>query len=72
VFAAARVMGAKVDLGQIQDGVVYVLLGGGAFLFSFLRLLTAVHYTKYGLYIAIIAGAFLAYGGWMKLQGTDR
>jgi hypothetical protein len=23
---------------------------------------------KYGLYVAIIAGAFLVYGGWMKLQ----
>jgi len=68
VFAAARVLGANINLGEIKDGLVYILLGGGAFLFTLLRLLTQVHYTKYGLYIALIASAFLAYGGWMKLQ----
>jgi len=72
LFAAARVVGAKLDLGSIKDGVVYIVLGGGAFLFTILRLLTAVHFTKYGLYIAIIASAFLAYGGWMKLQGETK
>jgi hypothetical protein len=68
LFAGARVLGANLNLGDIKDGVVYMVLGGGAFLFTLLRLLTAIHYTKYGLYIAIVASAFLAYGGWMKLQ----
>jgi len=71
VFAAARVLGANLNLGEIKDGLVYILLGGGAFLFTLLRLLTQVHYTKYGLYIALIASAFLAYGGWMKLQSKN-
>src|SRR5438132_188273 len=34
LFAAARVLGANLNLGQIKDGVVYVILGGGAFLFT--------------------------------------
>jgi hypothetical protein len=72
LFAAARVVGAKLDLGQIKDGLIYIILGGGAFLFTILRLLTAVHYTKYGLYVALVASAFLAYGGWMKLQGENK
>jgi hypothetical protein len=68
LFAAARVLGAKMNLGQIKDGVVYMILGGGAFLFTLLRFLTQISHSKYGLYIALVAGAFLAYGGWMKLQ----
>jgi hypothetical protein len=66
VFAALRVLGAKVDLGSLNDGLVYLILGGGAFLFAILRLVTQVHYTKYGLYVAIIAGAALAFGGYQK------
>ena len=71
LFVAARVLGAKFDLGQMQDGVVYIVLGGGAFLFTLLRLITVSNFTKYGLYIALVAGAFLAYGGWMKLQAKS-
>lgn len=70
-FAAARVLGANLNLGEIKDGLVYILLGGGAFLFTLLRLLTQIHYTKYGLYIALVATGFLAYGGWMKLQAKS-
>src|SRR5215467_3122667 len=40
LFAASRVVGAKLDLGQIKDGVVYIVLGGGAFVLVLLRLLT--------------------------------
>lgn len=72
LFAGARVVGAKLDLGQIKDGLIYIILGGGAFVLTLLRLLTAVHFTKYGLYVALVAGAFLAYGGWMKLQGENK
>jgi hypothetical protein len=71
VFAAVRVLGAKLDLGEIKDGLVYIVLGGGAFLFTLLRWLTATSGTTYGLYIALIAGAVLAYGGWMKLQAKS-
>ena len=55
----------------MRDGVVYIVLGGGAFLFTLLRLITVSNFTKYGLYIALVAGAFLAYGGWMKLQAKS-
>ena len=68
VFAAMRVLGANLNLGDIPDGLVYIILGGGAFLFTLLRWLTMTSFTKYGLYVALVAGAFLAYGGWMKLQ----
>ena len=64
-FAAMRVLGVKMDL-PIKDGDLYLALGGGAFLFALLRWVTEMDFTKYGLYIAIIAGAVLAYGGWMK------
>jgi hypothetical protein len=67
LFAAARVIGAKIDLGEIKDGVVYVVLGSGALLFTLLRWLTQHHFTKYGLYIALVSGGFLLYGGYMKL-----
>ncbi|MGZ4120727.1 MAG: hypothetical protein ACXVQY_01070 [Actinomycetota bacterium] len=66
IFAAIRVLGVKLDLGTVNDGLVYLVLGGGAFLFALLRLVTETHFTKYGLYIAIVAGAFLAVGGFQK------
>ena len=69
-----HVLAGKVNahaVGQMQDGVVYIVLGGGAFLFTLLRLITVSNFTKYGLYIALVAGAFLAYGGWMKLQAKS-
>ena len=68
IFAAMRVLGTDLDLGDVPDGLVYIILGGGAFLFTLLRWLTQTSHAKYGLYVALIAGAFLAYGGWMKLQ----
>ena len=68
VFAAIRVLGVNLDLGDVPDGLVYIILGGGAFVFTLLRWLTATSFTKYGLYVALVAGAFLSYGGWMKLQ----
>src|SRR5690348_7564648 len=68
LFAAAKVLGANINLGSLKDGQLYTILGVAAFLCALLRLATFHHITKYGLYIAIIAGAFLAYGGWMKLQ----
>jgi len=65
-FAAVRVMGMKVSLGGAKDGMVYMVLGIGALAFAVLRLITETSLTKFGLYIAIAAGAVLAYGGWMK------
>lgn len=71
VFAAMRVLGAKLDLGGIKDGTVYLGLGAAAFLFALLRWLTETNFTKYGLFVAIIAGAVLAYGGYLKNQQTS-
>ena len=69
-FAAVRVFGVKLNLGSVNDGVVYLALGGGAFVFALLRFLTATHLTKYGLFIAIIAGGVLAFGGWQKFNAS--
>lgn len=68
VFAAARVVGWKQPIGTLKDGVVYLALGVGAFAFTLLRWITETSLTKYGLYIALVLGAALAYGGWQKYQ----
>ena len=72
-FALIRVLGAKLDLGTLRDGVVYLVLGLGALLFTLLRWITMPRFftAKYGLFVAIAATAFLAYGGWMKYQGRS-
>jgi hypothetical protein len=70
VFATLRVLGVKLDLGTVKDGVVYLALGGGALLFAVLRFVTETSLTKYGLYVAIVAGVFLALGGWRKFSAT--
>jgi hypothetical protein len=69
-FAVVRALGIDMDLGTIDDGLIYLVLGGGALFFSLLRLITVpkLFGARYGLYIALIAAAFLGYGGWMKLQ----
>src|SRR5437764_1814220 len=69
-FAVVRALGVDMDLGTVEDGLIYVVLGGGALLFSLLRLITLPRLfgARYGLYVALIAGAFLTYGRWMKLQ----
>ena len=73
VFALIRVLGVKLDLGTLRDGVVYLVLGLGALLFTLVRLITMPRFfsAKYGLFVAIVATAFLAYGGWMKNQGRS-
>jgi hypothetical protein len=40
----------------------------GAFTFAILRFLTQTSLTKYGLYIAIVAGGAMAYAGYQKFQ----
>jgi hypothetical protein len=69
-LAVVRVLGANVDLGSVNDGQLYLVFGGGALFFSLLRLITMPRFfgAKYGLFVALVASAFLAYGGWMKLQ----
>jgi hypothetical protein len=69
-LAVARTLGARVDLGEIKDGFVYLVCGLGALFFALLRWATIPRFfgAKYGLFVAIVAGGFLAYGGWMKLQ----
>ena len=65
-FAAVRVLGIQANLGDLKDGSVYLVLGAGAFAFTLLRLLTQTDFAKYGLFIALVAGAALAYGGFQK------
>jgi hypothetical protein len=68
LFAAMKAGGMQI--GGANDGTIYLALGGGAFLFALLRLLTETNFTRYGLYVAIILGAVLAFGGWQKYQGA--
>lgn len=70
IFAGINVAGAGINLGNVNPGLVYLVLGGGAFVFTLLRFVTATSGTKYGLYIALILGAVLAYGGWQKFQSA--
>lgn len=69
-FAAIRVTGMNVPLGNVNDGMIYLTLGGGAFVFTLLRLLTETSFTKYGLYVALVLSALLAYGGYQKFQSS--
>jgi hypothetical protein len=73
IFALIRVLGVKMDIGTLRDGVVYLVLGLGALLFTLLRWITIPQFfsARYGLFVAIVATAFLAYGGWMKNQGRS-
>lgn len=72
VFALIRILGVTLNLGAINDGVVYLALGGGAFLFVLLRLVTQTNFTKFGLYIALVSGGVLAFGGWQKFNALKR
>lgn len=67
-FAAARVVGMTAPIGNLKDGMVYLVLGGGAFVFTLLRFVTQTRLTKYGLYLALVLTAVMAYGAWMKNQ----
>lgn len=64
-LAVVRVAGINVTL-PAKDGVIYAVLGLGAFIFALLRLVTETNFTKYGLYVAIVLGAVLAYSGIQK------
>lgn len=68
-FAAVRVIGMKVELGTVPDGTIYLALGGGAFVFTLLRLITQSSLTKFGLYLALVSSGALAYGAFVKQRG---
>lgn len=66
-LALAVIRVAKVNIAlPVKDGMVYLVLGGGAFLFALLRLITETSFTKFGVYLAVVLGGVLAYAGWMK------
>lgn len=68
LFAASQVVGQNIGgLGQ-SAGTIYLVTGGGAFVFALLRFVTETSLTKFGLYIAIVLGAILAFGGYKKGQ----
>lgn len=67
VFAGLKVAGVEVTG---NEGLIALVLGGGAFLFALLRLLTETSFTRYGLYLAIVLGGVLAYGGYQKYQAS--
>jgi hypothetical protein len=67
LLAATQVAGMKMTL-PMKTGMAYLILGGGAFVFALLRFITETNLTKFGLYIAIVLGAVLAYAGYMKYK----
>jgi hypothetical protein len=71
-MAIARLLGQTAKLGSLTDGQVYLVLGGGAFVFTVLRFVTETSATKFGLYIAIVATAVLAFGGWQKFSAEKK
>lgn len=70
VLAAMQALGKAPSL-PMKTGQVYLALGGGTFLLVLLRFLTEMDATKFGLYFALILGAVLAYGGYMKYKAEN-
>lgn len=71
LLAAARMGGMNAPL-PAKDGVLYLVFGGGAFVFALLRLLTlpAGVSAGFGLWIALVLGVVLAYAGYMKYKAS--
>ena len=70
IVAALNVLGMMKDVGMPQ-GQLMLILTGGTLLFTLLRWLTETSLTKYGLFIAIVLGAVMAYGGYQKSQASS-
>ncbi|MBI4728569.1 MAG: hypothetical protein HY775_03595 [Acidobacteria bacterium] len=77
-FAAARVLGAKFKVGNVNDGLIYLVLGGGTFVFTLLRFVLApgalgIHLgRKYGIFIALVLAAVMAFGSYQKYQAASK
>jgi hypothetical protein len=70
VLAAMEVLGTMKEM-SVPSGTLALALSGGAFVFTLLRWLTATHLVKYGLFIALILGAVMTYGGYQKFQAQS-
>lgn len=68
-----KTAGVKVNLGEWQDSLVLLILSGGAVVFALLRWITMPRFfsARYGLFVAIVAGAVMAYSAWMKHQAKS-
>ena len=51
-------------------GALLLGLCGGALLFTVLRFVTETRLTKYGLYLAIVFTAVMAYGAWQRYKSA--
>jgi hypothetical protein len=69
-IAVAGVTG--IEMGSAPMGTLLLATSGGAFAFALLRLLTQTHFVKYGLYIAIVAGAVMTYGAYQKFTAAKK
>jgi hypothetical protein len=67
--AVAGIVGAMAP--SPQTATITLALSGGALVFALLRFLTATSATKYGLYIAIVLGAVMAYASYQKYRVAD-
>lgn len=78
-FAAARVVGWSNPIGNMKDGMLYLILGGATFVCILLRGLLSpgpsvpgIDVSRgLGLFIGVIASAAMAYGCWMKNQSQS-
>ena len=70
VLAAIEVTGA-LSTGNMSTGTTSFMLAGGAFAFVVLRLATETNFTKFGLYLALVLTAVMAYAGWQNWKATS-
>jgi hypothetical protein len=74
-FASVRLIGVKVDLGTIQDGIVYLGLGAGTLVFAVLRFvlkpggygIVKVGW-RWGAFVGLALAVATFYGAWQKYQ----
>lgn len=71
IWAAVNVLGVKTNVDTKTAGTIYLILGGGAFVFALLKLVVDNDLMKYGLFIAIVLGAILGYGGYLKYKAVN-
>jgi hypothetical protein len=67
VVATLETLGMMKDVGM-PTGQLQLGLTAGTLIFTLLRFVTQTSATKYGLFVAIILGAVMTYGGYQKFQ----
>jgi hypothetical protein len=69
ILVAASTFG--IQLPVQATGQLLLALCAGAFFFVLLRLITETSFTKFGLYLAIVFTAVMAYGAWQRYKAAQ-